>query len=325
METGKDSMNVIYDLDSLKRPLHSPVLTIGNFDGVHKGHLALFDLVKKRAKDIGGQSVVMTFDPHPVKIIKGKGPALITQTEHKLSLISKAGIDVILCIPFTDHFASISAEDFVQDILLKRIGIKEVVVGYDYTFGRGRVGNVDLLQKMGKELGFQVHLVGPVHIDHRVVSSTSIRKLVGQGDLAEAKMLLGRDYQIWGTVVKGANRGGKLLGFPTANIRPADELVPKRGVYVVTVELDGRMYGGVTNVGFNPTFGKNSLSIETYILDFSEDIVGKMIKIKFLDRLRDEKTFSGVKELTDQIALDVQEARRQLSASPAAHCQGASS
>ncbi|RJR35122.1 MAG: bifunctional riboflavin kinase/FAD synthetase [Desulfobacteraceae bacterium] len=318
-------MNVIHDLDSLKQQLINPVLTIGNFDGVHKGHLALFDLVKKRAKAIGGQSVVMTFNPHPVKIIKGKGPALITQTEQKLSLISKAGIDVILCIPFTDHFASISAEDFVRDILLKRIGIREVVVGYDYTFGRGRAGNVDLLQKMGKELGFQVHLVGPIHIDHTVVSSTSIRKLVGEGNLAEARMLLGRDYQIWGTVVKGANRGGKLLGFPTANIRPADELIPKRGVYVVTVEVEGEVYGGVTNVGFNPTFGESSLSIETYIFEFSEDIVGKMIKIRFLQRLRDEKTFSGVKELTDQIALDVQEAKNLLSVSPGARLQGGSS
>lgn len=320
-------MNVIYDLDSLKRPLNNPVLTIGNFDGVHKGHLALFDLVKKRAKAIGGHSAVMTFDPHPVKVIKkGNGPSLITQTEQKLGLISNAGIDVILCIPFTTQFASIPAESFVKDILLDKIGVKEVVVGYDYTFGRGRAGNVDLLQKMGKELGFKVHLVGPIHIDHTVVSSTSIRKLVGEGNLAEARMLLGRDYQIWGTVVKGANRGGKLLGFPTANIRPADELVPKRGVYVVTVEVEERIYAGVTNVGFNPTFGENSLSIETYILDFSEDILGKKIKIKFLYRIRDEKTFSGVKELTDRIALDVQEARRILpSASPGVQCRGGSS
>ena len=319
-------MNVIYDLDSLKQRLTNPVLTIGNFDGVHKGHLALFDLVKKRAKAIGGQSAVMTFDPHPVKIIKkGNGPALITQTEQKLCLISKAGIDVILCIPFTTQFASIPAESFVRDILLNKIGVKEVVVGYDYTFGQGRAGNVDLLQKMGKELGFQVHLVGPVHIDHTVVSSTSIRTLVREGNLAEARMLLGRDYQIWGTVVKGANRGGRLLGFPTANIKPGDELLPKRGVYAVMVEVDERLFCGVTNVGFNPTFGENSLSIETYILDFSEDILGKKIKIKFLHRIRDEKTFGGVKELTDQIALDVQEARRLLSASPGARCQGGAS
>ncbi|PKN30518.1 MAG: riboflavin biosynthesis protein RibF [Deltaproteobacteria bacterium HGW-Deltaproteobacteria-21] len=319
-------MNVIYDLDSLKQRLNNPVLTIGNFDGVHKGHLALFDIVKKRAKAIGGQSAVMTFDPHPVKIVKkGNGPALITQTEQKLCLISNAGIDVILCIPFTAQFASIPAESFVKDILLDKIGVKELVVGYDYTFGRNRTGNLALLQKMGKELGFQVHLVGPVHIDHTVVSSTSIRTLVREGNLAEARMLLGRDYQIWGTVVKGANRGGRLLGFPTANIKPGDELLPKRGVYAVMVEVDERLFCGVTNVGFNPTFGENSLSIETYILDFSEDILGKKIKIKFLHRIRDEKTFGGVKELTDQIALDVQEARRLLSASPGAQRQGGSS
>lgn len=303
-------MNVIYDLGSLKQPLNNPVLTIGNFDGVHKGHLALFDLVKKRAEAIGGQSVVMTFDPHPVKIIKkGNGPALITQTEQKLCLISKAGIDVIICEPFTKEFASIPAEAFVREILLKRIGIKEVVVGYDYTFGRGRTGNVELLQKMGEELGFKVHLVGPIHIDHTVVSSTSIRKLVGEGDLAEAKRLLGRDYQIWGTVVRGANRGGRLLGFPTANIHPADELVPKRGVYVVTVQVGERVYGGVTNVGFNPTFGENSLSIETHILDFAEYIVGRPIEISFLKRIRDEMSFENIKELSDQIARDIEVAR----------------
>jgi riboflavin kinase / FMN adenylyltransferase len=319
-------MNAIYDLESLNSQLKNPVLTIGNFDGVHRGHLALFDLVKNRARAIGGQSVVMTFDPHPVKIIKkGNGPAIITPTEIKLCLIKKAGIDVIICVPFTQQFASIPAEDFVREILVKRIGVKEVVVGYDYTFGRGRTGNLELLRKLGDELGFKVHLVGPIHIDHTRVSSTNIRSLVGEGNLTDAKRLLGRDYQIWGTVVKGANRGGRLLGFPTANIVPADELVPKQGVYVVTVEMDDKVYGGVTNVGFNPTFGDNKLSIETFILDFSQDIVGKKIKIRFLQRLRDEKTFGSVRELTDQIALDVQDARKVLSASPESAAPGGSS
>ncbi len=303
-------MNVIYDLDALNRQLENPVLTIGNFDGVHKGHLALFNLVKRRAKAIGGRSVVMTFNPHPIKIInKGNGPAMITPTEQKLSLISKAGIDVIICVPFTPRFASIGAEEFVSDILVKKIGIREVVVGYDYTFGRGRKGNVELLQKMGKELGFQVHLVGPVYIDHAVVSSTSIRKLVAEGNLAEAKLLLGRDYQIWSTVVKGANRGGRLLGFPTANIKTEDELMPKPGVYAVSVRVDGKVRPAVTNVGYNPTFGVNALTVETHILDFSEDIVGKPIEISFQKRIRDEKSFQNIEELSDQIARDIEVAK----------------
>lgn len=308
--SGNLSMNIIYDIENLSQRFENPVLTIGNFDGVHKGHLALFDLVKRRARALGGQSIVMTFEPHPVKVIKkGNGPAIITPTEQKLGLIADAGIDVIICAPFTLRFASIPAESFVQDLLVEKIGVKEIVVGYDYTFGRERKGNIALLQEMGVELGFQVHLVGPVHIDHTLVSSTSIRRLVGDGNLTEAKKLLGRDYQIWGTVVKGANRGGKLLGYPTANIRPTDELLPKTGVYAVSVQIEERSHRGVTNVGYNPTFGEHALSIETYILDFSEDLVGKRIKIKFLRRLREEKTFGSATELTEQIVRDVSEAR----------------
>jgi riboflavin kinase/FMN adenylyltransferase len=304
------SMNILYDLNELKEPLKNPVLTIGNFDGVHKGHLVLFDKVKARAKAIEGQSVVMTFEPHPIKVMKpGNGPRLITPTKQKLDLISDAGIDLILCLPFTHQFASISAEEFVQDILLDRLGIKEIVVGYDYTFGSKRQGNINLLREMGDRLGFKVHVVDPIRLDNALVSSTSIRELVQEGNLPEAKKLLGRDYQICGTVVKGKNRGGRLLGFPTANLRLIDELIPKRGVYAVTAIINGSIYYGVTNIGYNPTFGDEALSIETHLLDFSGDIVGRTIRINFIKRLRDEKTYGSVEELADQIALDVRETK----------------
>ena len=303
-------MNIIYDLKELKTPLENPVLTIGNFDGVHKGHLVLFEKVKDRAKAIGGQSAVMTFEPHPIKVVKpGNGPLLITPTKQKLDLISHAGIDLILCIPFTTQFASISAEDFVQDILVDMLGIKEIVVGYDYTFGYRRLGNIRLLREMGDKLGFQVHVVDPVRLDNTLVSSTSIRKFVQEGNLSEAKKLLGRDYQISGTVVKGKNRGGRLLGFPTANLRLIDELIPKGGVYAVTVMVNDKTYYGVTNIGYNPTFGDDALSVETHLLDFSEDILDKTIKVNFIQRLRDEKTYSSAKELADQIALDILKAK----------------
>ncbi len=303
-------MHVIYDLNELRKPLKNPVLTIGNFDGVHKGHLALFDKVKERAKAIDGQSVVMTFDPHPVKVMKpGNGPPLITPIEQKLELISNAGIDVILCLSFTLEFASISAEDYVQNILVDKVGVKEIVVGYDYTFGRKRQGNVTLLREMGEKLGFRVYLMDPVHLDDAVVSSTSIRELVQEGNLSDAKKFLGRDYQIWGTVIKGKDRGGRLLGFPTANLKSVDELIPKRGVYAVTVVVNDHTWYGVTNIGYNPTFGDDALTVETHLLDFSEDIVGNTIKIKFVKRLRDEKTFGDVKELSDQIARDIEQAR----------------
>jgi riboflavin kinase/FMN adenylyltransferase len=306
-------MRVIHDLSELRRPLKNPVLTIGNFDGVHRGHLALFDKVKERAKAINGHSVVMTFDPHPVKVMKpGNGPPLITPIEQKLELISNAGIDVILCLSFTLEFASISAEDYVQDILVDKVGVKEIVVGYDYTFGRKRQGNVTLLREMGEKLGFRVHLMDPVHLDDTVVSSTSIRELVQEGNLSDAKKFLGRDYQISGTVIKGKDRGGRLLGFPTANLASVDELIPKRGVYAVTVLVNDQTWNGVTNIGYNPTFGDDALTVEAHLLDFSEDIVGKTIKIKFVKRLRDEKTFDDVKELSDQIARDIEQAREVL-------------
>ena len=303
-------MNIIHDLKELEEPLENPVLTIGNFDGVHRGHLALFEKIKERADAMGGVSAVMTFEPHPIKIMKpGNGPPLITLIKQKLNLISNAGIDVIFCIPFTREFASISAQDFVQDLLVDKIGIKEIVVGYDYTFGHERKGDITLLKEMADKLGFKVHVLGPVHIDDTLVSSTSIRNLVQEGRISEARKFLGRDYQITGSVITGANRGGKLLGFPTANLDPMDELIPKRGVYAVTVLLDDKTYKGVTNIGYNPTFGDNALSVETYLLDFSKDIVGKNIRINFIERLRDEKTFGSVNELTDQINKDIQRAR----------------
>jgi riboflavin kinase/FMN adenylyltransferase len=310
-EKWVSSMNVIYDLNELQAPLRNPVLTIGNFDGVHKGHLVLFDMVKERAKAIGGQSAVMTFDPHPIKIMgPGNGPPLITPTTQKLNLIRNAGMDVILCIPFTRQFASISAQDFVQDILLDKIGIREIVVGYDYTFGSGRRGNITLLRQLGGQLGFLVHVVEPIHIDSELVSSTSIRNLIQEGNLTEARKFLGRAYQISGTVIRGKNRGGRLLGFPTANLRLIDELIPKRGVYAVTVNINDETYYGVTNIGYNPTFGDNALSVETHLLDFTGDILGKTINVNFIQRLRDEETYATLKDLSDQIARDIVEAKR---------------
>ncbi len=306
-------MDIIYNLEKLEGPLKNPVITIGNFDGVHKGHLVLFDTVKDRAKSINGESAVITFDPHPIKVMKpGNGPTLITSTKQKLELIEKSGVDVIFCLPFTRQFASIPARDFVQDILVDRIGIREVVVGYDYAFGYKREGGIKLLQEMGDTIGFKVHVVEPIHLNSTLVSSTSIRKFIQEGVLQEAKRFLGRDYQIMGTVISGKNRGGRLLGFPTANIKLIDELIPKRGVYAVTVDVDDETYYGVSNIGYNPTFGDNALSLETHILDFSGDLLEKTISINFIAHLRNEKTFQSVQELSDQIAKDIQRARESI-------------
>ena len=298
-------------MKEIKTPLINPVLTIGNFDGVHRGHLAIFDKVKQIAKAINGQSVVITFDPHPVRVMKpGNGPLLITPIKEKLKLISDAGIDVIFCISFNNQFSAISARDFVKEILVDRIGVREIVVGYDYAFGRGRRGDIKLLRDMGKEFGFNVHVIEPIHLDKTLVSSTYIRDLVLKGDLVEAKRLLGRDYQISGTIIKGEGRGTDLLGIPTANLQTLDELIPKKGIYAVIVDMEDGSYYGICNIGNNPTFGGNALSIETHLLDFNKDILGKEFTIKFLHRLREEKKFDSKEELVDQIRKDITRSRK---------------
>ncbi len=299
-------MSVFYNLEQLEPTLRNPVLTIGNFDGVHQGHLTLFDKVKERAKAISGQSVVITFEPHPVKVMTPEnGPPLITPTLQKLKLINAAGMDIILCLPFTKEFATISPEAFVKDLLVDQIGIKEIIVGYDYSFGYKRAGNIDLLKKLGKQYGFKVHVIEQIFLDNMPVSSTNIRNFVREGKLAEARVLLGRDYEVCGKVVKGKNRGGRLLGIPTANLELIDELTPKPGVYVVKVLIDDKRFSGVTNIGYNPTFGNNAFSVETHILNFSGDLVGKTIRVCFIERLREERTFRSIEELSKQIRQDI--------------------
>jgi riboflavin kinase/FMN adenylyltransferase len=308
--TSGMSMTLIHNLEDLTEPLRNPVLTIGNFDGVHRGHLALFERVKERALAIGGKAVVLTFDPHPLKVMSPQdAPPLITSTQQKLELIGASGIDVLVCIPFTRAFSRISARDFVRGCLVGRIGVREIVVGYDYSFGHRREGNIDLLREMGTEHGFQVHAIDQIRIDDTPVSSTVIRRRVQSGDIRAASELLGRDYQLRGAVVSGMNRGGRLLGFPTANLEPTDLLTPKAGVYAVRVLIDGRCFYGLTNVGRNPTFDGRSLSVETHILDFSENLVGRTIQINFIERLRDEESFDSVESLARQIGRDVDRAR----------------
>ncbi len=308
-------MSIITDLSELKSPIQNPVLTIGNFDGVHKGHLALFERVKQIAKEINGSSVVMTFDPHPIKVLSnGNGPPVITPTPQKLRLIKEAGIDIILCLPFTKEFANIPAKDFVEKILVEKIGVKYVVVGYDYSFGKNRQGNIEFLKKMAQRYQFKVEVVEPVSINGIIVSSTKIRKLVQEGRLEEAKLLLGRNYQVTGTVISGKNRGARILGYPTANLKLIDELTPKVGVYAVKVHIDNEVYKGVANIGYNPTFGNGAFSVETHIIGFNRNILGKEIIVEFVKRLRDEKKFESPSELAEQIKKDIQEAQKVLNA-----------
>ena len=307
-------MELIKHIDNIKKPYKNAVITIGNFDGVHIGHQALFHEVIEKAEALGGTSIVMTFEPHPTRVLKQNGhPPLITIYEQKIVLIEKSGVDVIICTPFKRQFADISAQEFVEDLLVKRIGMKAIVVGKDYTFGKNREGNLSVLQTYAKNMGFEVIMANWIQTSNGIpgrISSTRTRKLVIDGKVAEAKKLLGRNYQIRGQVTTGRDRGGKLLGFPTANIILHDELCPKNGVYAVTVECLDNRYLGVANIGYSPTFNNGKqFTVEVHILDFNHNIYGQKIRVNFVERIRDEIKFPSIAELSDQINKDIEKAR----------------
>ena len=307
-------MVFLRDLAELRRSYHLPVLTIGNFDGLHLGHQALVGLTMERARAIGGTSMVMTFEPHPMRVLR---PAvnipIITPLEQKLELLEELGVDVVICARFDERFARLTADEFVDKLLVGRINVAEVVVGYDFRFGHKGLGDIELLEAKGEAWGFKVHVVGPVMVDGLPVSSTRVRQEVRAGRMEEARRLLGRPYRIVGYVVPGRGRGARVVGFPTANLRVGDELIPKPGVYAVMAEVEGYgKMGGVTNIGTNPTFDDGAMSIETHLLDFSGDIYGKRLVVHFLSRLRDEIRFRSVQELTAQISRDIAKAREVL-------------
>jgi riboflavin kinase / FMN adenylyltransferase len=309
-------MKLIETLADIKTPFTKAVITIGNFDGVHIGHQALFHTVIEKADAIGGTSVAMTFEPHPIRVLKPNGhPPLITLYEQKVELIAKTGIDVLICIPFDQDFAALSAKAFVRDLLLDTIGVKAIVVGRDYTFGRKREGDVAMLQEMAAGGGFEVLVTDWIHAynGHRErISSTNIRNAVHAGDMQAAKRMLGRYYQIRGLVAQGRNRGGKLLGFPTANINLQDELCPQSGIYAVTVDHEDKTLPGVANIGYSPTFDDHIFTVEVHILDFDADIYNRQIKVNFIKRLRKERKFDSLEALSTQIGKDVEAAREIL-------------
>lgn len=307
---------LITDLNQIHQPFPKPVLTIGNFDGIHLGHQGLFQKVQERARAIAGTGTVMTFRPHPAAVLRpAKAPRQIIADENKAGLIFDCGVEVLLLLPFSWEFAQIPARDFVKKILVEKIGMKEIVIGYDYTFGRKREGNIDLLKELGAAWGFAVHIHPPVMVKGQPVSSTRIRELILSGAMEEAKALLGRPFSLSGRVIPGQNIGRKVLGFPTANLEPREKLLPQRGVYVVRAETENGAYFGVTNVGFNPTFSGKHISVETYLFDFDQTLYDQLLTVCFLKRLRGEKTFAGPESLRTQIRKDVEQAREWLSKS----------
>ena len=292
--------------------LNNPVVTIGTFDGVHLGHRAVFDVMKQEAQKINGETVVITFYPHP-RIVLGtrqnEDLKFINTQEKKIKLIEEAGIDNLIIIEFTKSFAKNSSETFLKDYIVKYVKPKMIIIGHDHHFGRNRHGSFEVLVKTGHALGFDVKKVDPLIVDGITVSSTVIRNLLKDGKIKEANKLLGYEYSITGEVVHG-NGIGKTIGYPTANIEVSNEykLITANGVYACRVEYNENLYGGMGNIGYRPTINDDKLTIEVNIFDFNRDIYGEVITIRFVDRLRNEVKFDSLEALKRQLEKDRQKA-----------------
>ncbi|MFN3976449.1 MAG: bifunctional riboflavin kinase/FAD synthetase [Aquificaceae bacterium] len=296
----------IKGLSCIEEEDRETVITVGNFDGVHLGHKLLLKKVKDRAEERGLKSLVLSFYPHPIKVLSPfQAPCELTDMHERAELILQEGIESVVFIKFDKNFATLSAEDFIKEVIVKRLRCKHLVVGYDWRFGYRREGEIELAREMGKGLGFEVEEVEPFRINGHVVSSTLIRRLLHMGRLQEASLYLGRNYSIKRRVIKGDGRGSS-LGFPTANLEKTEDLCLKEGVYVVRVE---NSFIGVANYGRRPTFDGNKKVLEVHILDFQGNLKGKFIKVEFLEFLREEKKFNTPQDLIKQIEEDILRAR----------------
>jgi riboflavin kinase/FMN adenylyltransferase len=305
-------MKVYRSLTELGDGLRNTAVTVGNFDGVHLGHREMFRRVKARARELGGAAVVVTFIPHPLKVVAStKRLRLINTYAEKELLIGASGVDFLVVIPFDADFAALDAEAFVREILVGKIGMKHLVVGYDYAFGHGRHGNVALLRSMGERLGYTIDVLEPVGNGETVYSSTAVRTLIAAGDVFRVVSILGRHFSLAGRVIHGHSRG-KGLGFPTANVCTDKELIPKDGVYAVKVKMGNVVLDGACNIGNNPTFGDCATAIEVFIFDYDGDLYGKELRLYFVARIRDEKSFPDKEALVKAIATDVATCREIL-------------
>jgi riboflavin kinase/FMN adenylyltransferase len=298
----------------LARALRAPAVAIGNFDGVHRGHQQLIARARAAAVALGGETVALTFDPHPAAVLAPeRAPRLLTSTARKLELLAAAGADAAVVEPFGPELATLSPRSFADEVLVRALGARQVVVGYDFRFGQGRGGSTETLRELGGELGFAVDVVDPVTVDGVVASSSRIRTSIEEGDLAGARALLGRDPEVEGTVVRGAGRG-RGIGVATANLDIDAGVVPPLGIYATWVFLaGGEQLPGAASVGTNPTFDDSGrLSLEVHILDFDRDLYGQRLRLGFAVRLRGELRFAGAAELVEQIRRDIADTRRIL-------------
>jgi len=302
-------VKIVHGIDA---PLQLPelVLGIGIFDGVHRGHQALLGRVVQRARQRGGTPGALTFHPHPLAVLDPlRAPCLLVSLDHRLALLRRLSLEVVVVASFTPQLASMEPEVFVEEVLIRRLGAAALVTGESFRFGYCGRGDTELLCRLAKRLGVEAEVVSPVY-DHQLISSTAIRVAIERGDLQEASRLLGRPVSLMGRVVSGSGRG-RALGFPTANVLVDEEVAPPRGVYVVTALVDGVGYPGVANVGVRPTFGEHSsnLVVEAHIFDFSSTLYDRELEVQFLRKLRDEVAFPTVAALIAQIVRDVEQAR----------------
>jgi riboflavin kinase/FMN adenylyltransferase len=302
-------MKVLKGMEDIPLEFRDSFITIGNFDGVHRGHQFLFKTLIQEARQENRKTLVITFDPHPKKLLHpDRRPFyLITTLEEKIRLIEKLGIDAIMVIPFSLEFSETTADEFVHHILWDKLHIRKIYIGHDYTFGRNKEGDEAFLSALGRKLGFEVSIMNAFTIDDMVISSTCLRYAILTGDVKKSAEILGRPYNLSGIVIEGSRRGGT-LGFPTANIKPVKVLIPANGVYAAVINMGGDRYQGVLNVGYNPTFADEKLSIEVHILDFKDNIYGKNLEILFIDRIRDEIKFDSPDSLVRQIRQDIDQA-----------------
>ena len=295
---------------------HQPVLALGNFDGVHRGHAKIIELVRRRADEHGVTAVALTFDPHPSRVVRpDKAPPLLMTGAQKLAALGDAGMAGIAVVRFTEALSRWEPEAFVRTVLVEWLRVAEVWVGANFLFGHDRAGNFSVLRSLGARYGFRAEKIDPVRYREFVVSSTRVRRLIADGRVDEAGALLGHHYMIEGTVTRGEGRGRR-LGFPTANLSTDNELFPPNGVYATAVLMDGEIHASVTNVGVRPTFGASGPVVESHIFDVDRDLYGCRIRVAFVQRLRDELAFSDSDALRVQIARDCDEARalfRQIS------------
>ena len=308
------AMQILRSISELSRLPGPLFLAIGAFDGVHLGHQAVISTSARHAREAGGTPVVVTFDPHPAKVLRpNTAPHLLTATQHKIALIRELGVGHLLVKNFDRQFAATPPEDFVQQLVAHAKPLREICVGHEWSFGKGRAGNLALLKKLGTTCDFDVVGVQAVTVNGEVVSSTAIRRAVADGDLVKATQMLGRENTILGTVKTG-ERLGRKLGFPTANLSAHSEQFPPNGVYAAEARLAGVLYRGVANLGYRPTVsaGKPERLLELHLFDLNRDIYGEEIEVRFLRYLRPEQKFENVEALAAQIARDVAQAREAL-------------